>query len=353
MPVTLSCLNAPASLGFDEIIDARAPAEYAEDHIPGAINLPVMDNHERARIGTIYKQDSPFQARKQGAAILARNVAAHLDTTLATRPKGYRPLLYCWRGGQRSGAFALILRQIGWQAETIEGGYRSWRGLVHKALYKTPWPTPLVVLDGNTGTAKTALLARLRAQGTQTIDLEALANHRGSIFGAMTGGQPAQKGFETRLAAAMTALDPTRPVVIEGESAKIGAISLPSTLWQAMINAPRIFLSVPLPVRAAFLSHTYGDIIADPDRLQAHIRALAPMHARARIEQWRDLIAAGHFSTLAAELMAHHYDPRYARHRARFDHIRQAAITLQSLDDTALDQAARQIAEQAVRLSTG
>lgn len=192
MPVTLTRLSDLESLGFDDIIDVRAPAEWAEDHLPEAISLPVLDDAERARVGTIYKQESPFSARKIGAALVAKNAARHLEGALADKPGGWRPLVYCWRGGQRSGSFASILSQIGWRVETVAGGYKSWRSLIVHALYDAPVLSPVVVLDGNTGTAKTELLALMRLQGLQVIDLEALANHRGSLFGGMLGGQPSQ-----------------------------------------------------------------------------------------------------------------------------------------------------------------
>ena len=215
MAITLTCLTDLARHGFDDIIDVRAPAEYAEDHLPGAISLPVLDDAERARVGTIYKQVAPFTARKVGAALVARNAAAHLEGPLTDKPGGWRPLVYCWRGGQRSGSFASILTQIGWRVETIAGGYKAWRALVLRELGEVPIRAPLRVLDGNTGSAKTELLAHLRQRNVQVIDLEAMAGHRGSLFGAM-GAQPSQRMFEGQLAHALAALDPARPVVVVG-----------------------------------------------------------------------------------------------------------------------------------------
>jgi len=250
MALTLTRLADLGRAGFDTIIDVRSPAEYAEDHLPGAINLPVLDDAERARVGTIYKQQSPFLARKVGAALVARNAARHLEGALADKPGGWRPLVYCWRGGQRSGSFATILGQVGWRVDLVAGGYKAWRTLVVGALNDQPFPAPLWVLDGNTGTAKTELLARLSALGRQTIDLEALANHRGSLFGHRAGGQPSQKAFEGRLAMAISALDPARPVVVEAESSRIGDLMLPKQLWAAMCAAPRLCIAAPLAARA-------------------------------------------------------------------------------------------------------
>lgn len=316
MPVTLSSLTDLAAHRFDDIIDVRAPAEYAIDHLPGAISLPVLDDAERARVGTIYVQDSPFAARKTGAALVARNAARHIEEALFDRPGGWRPLVYCWRGGQRSGSFALILSQIGWRVETLAGGYKSWRRLVLEELTARPVRAPVIVLDGNTGSAKTELLNLLPARGVQVIDLEGLARHRGSVFGA-TGAQPAQTGFETALALRLATLDPARPVVVEAESAKVGDLRLPPRLWAAMKAAPRIALRAPRAERAAYLTRAYADAVADPARLSATIDLLRDYQPRDRIAEWQAMAAAGAFADLADGLMEHHYDPRYARHRAR------------------------------------
>lgn len=319
MAITLTSLSQLATLGFDDIIDVRAPAEWAEDHLPGAINLPVLDDAERAEVGTIYKQVSPFTARKVGAALVAANAARHLQGPLADKPGGWRPLVYCWRGGQRSGSFASILAQIGWRVETIAGGYKAWRGLVVEALYDQPFPCRIVVLDGNTGSAKTEILNMLPGLGVQVLDLEGLARHRGSLFGAMPGGQPSQKAFETALAMAMVRLDPDRVVVVEAESSKVGNCRVPAGLWKAMLAAPRVAIAAPLQARAAYLARAYGDLSDDAVRLAGLIDLLRGMHAGEVIAGWHALATAGEFEVLAASLMEGHYDPRYAKHRARMD----------------------------------
>ena len=342
MAITLTQISDLAALGFDDIIDVRAPAEFAEDHLPGAINLPVLNDAERAQIGTIYKQVSPFTARKQGAALVAANAARHLQTALADKPGGWRPLVYCWRGGQRSGSFASILAQIGWRVETIDGGYKAWRHLVSQALCAQPFPAPVVVLDGNTGTAKTALLHLLAARGVQILDLEGMANHRGSLFGSM-GPQPSQKLFERDLAMAIAALDPSRPVMVEAESSKVGNCRLPPALWLAMGTAPRIAISAPIPARAQYLLRAYGDMVADPARLSMVIDRLRPAHPAARIDDWLALVGQGAFADLAEALMTHHYDPRYEKHRTRGGAIAQV-LTAETLDAPALQRLADSIA---------
>lgn len=343
--ITLTSLADVDTLPFDEVIDARSPSEFAEDHIPGAINLPVLDDTERAEVGTIYVQDSRFRARKLGAMLVARNAARHLETALADKPADYRPLVYCWRGGQRSGAFAMILAQIGWQVGVVDGGWKAWRGLVQQALYHTPFPAPIIALDGNTGTAKTAILHRVAARGGQVIDLEGLAQHRGSLFGLVPGDvQPSQKAFESALAMAITRLDPARPVLVEAESNRIGALRLPPSLWQAMQAARRVRIDAPIGARAAYLAQAYGDIIADPQELTARIEALAHFQSRETIANWCQLATDGAFEALAADLMTQHYDPRYERTTLRRDRVADEVLTAQDLGDAALDAMADQIA---------
>lgn len=343
MSLTLTSLSHIASLGFDAVIDARSPAEFAEDHLPGAINLPVLDNDERIRVGTIYKQQSPFLARKVGAALVARNAARHLEGPLADLPGGWRPLVYCWRGGQRSGSFATILQQVGWRVELIQGGYKAWRALVVAELSVRPVAAPVVVLDGNTGTAKTDLLALLAARGVQVIDLEGLAHHRGSLFGHRAEGQPSQKAFEGRLAMALAGLDPDRPVVIEAESSRIGNLTLPKMLWAAMKDAPRLRIAAPLAARADYLARAYADLTADRQRLVEVLEMLRPVHPAERIDDWVTLAEGGAFAALAEGLMRDHYDRRYEKHRARFDATAEVVLEAETLVPEALEQLADQI----------
>jgi len=323
----------PALTGFDQIIDVRAPAEYAEDHLPGAINLPVLDDEERARVGTIYKQVSPFDARKIGAALVAVNAARHVTGPLAGHGGGWKPLVYCWRGGQRSGSFATILGQIGWRVGRIEGGYKAWRALVVDRVQNGPIPSRVIVLDGNTGSGKTQILARLAARGHQVIDLEGLANHRGSLFGAMPGGQPSQKMFEGRLALALEALDPARPVVVEAESSRIGNLNLPKAIWQAICTAPRIQLDIPVAARAAFTAASYRDMVEEPARVTAILDRLASAHPAERISTWRGQLARQEWRALSEGLLQDHYDPRYRRHRERHDDGRGRRVALEGLTD--------------------
>jgi tRNA 2-selenouridine synthase len=316
MKTSFSSLTDILDHGFDAVIDVRSPAEFAEDHVPGAINLPALSNEERARVGTIYVQEAPFKARKIGAALVARNVAGHLDGPLKDITGSWRPLVYCWRGGQRSGSFASILTQIGWRAEVIDGGYQSYRNLVHDVLYKDDVTHRLILLDGNTGTAKTDILHRLQGLGVQVLDLEGLANHRGSLLGSMAGGQPAQKGFETALACALARMDPTRPIIVEAESSKVGERVVPPTLWAAMKAASRIEIDAPLDARAQYLADAYEDISADTAGLTAKLEILR-RHRGGLVDGWLALLQAGALKALARALMDEHYDPTYRSGRTR------------------------------------
>ena len=297
---------------YSAIIDVRSPSEFALDHLPGAINLPVLDDAERAEVGTEYVQGSKFLARRRGAALVARNIARHLEGGLSQVDGGFRPLVYCWRGGQRSGAMATILDQVGWGVSLVEGGYMTWRRRVVASLYDAPIPHPLVLIDGPTGSGKTELLHRLSGDGVQTLDLEALAHHRGSLFGAV-GVQPAQKLFETRLHEALSRLDPTRPVVVEAESSRIGAVTLPPSLWAAMQAAPVAVLDLPVERRVQRILTDYAEIAQDPARLDAILTRLPRHLSKAVIARWRALAAAGDLPTLVRELIDLHYDPAYRR----------------------------------------
>ncbi|WP_136440736.1 tRNA 2-selenouridine(34) synthase MnmH [Pacificoceanicola onchidii] len=331
--------------GFDTVIDVRSPAEFAEDHVPGAINLPVLDNDERARVGTMYKQISPFQARKIGAALVFRNAASHIENHLSHHDGRWRPLVYCWRGGQRSGSFAWMLREIGWRSDTIEGGYRSFRRLVSKALYETPLPVRLVQLGGYTGTAKTELLHRIAARGVQVLDLEDLARHRGSLLGARPEGQPSQKAFETALASQLNRFDAARPVIVEAESSKIGQINLPPSLWDAMKQAHWIEISAPLAARAHYLRDTYEDVLTDTDGLRDKLEPLRFHRGHALVDHWNALIDAQDQLALCASLADQHYDPAYRRSMRAVAPRFLAKLEADSLAPQNLDKLADQIAE--------
>jgi tRNA 2-selenouridine synthase len=324
---------------FDEIIDVRTPSEFMEDHIPGAINCPVLSDEERIEIGTLYKQVSPFEARKAGAALVARNIARHLETHFLDRPKSWRPLVYCWRGGQRSGAMSIILAQVGWAAHKLEGGYKAYRRNVLAKLAVLPQNMRFRVICGPTGSGKSRLLAALADTGRQVLDLEGLAQHRGSVLGRLPQHpQPAQKWFDSLLLHALQGLDPARPVYVEAESRKIGALALPDALVAAMHAGECLLLEVPVEVRVAGLMEDYRHYPEAPETLIAHLQPLQRYHGPKQIEHWSAMIRAGNFAALVEELLMLHYDPAYFRTASRnYPKLEKAwRISLNSLTQEAL-----------------
>ncbi len=331
---------------FDQIIDVRSPAEFADDHLPGAINLPVLDNDERARVGTIYTQDSPFAARKIGAALVARNIARHLDGTLSGHDKRWRPLVYCWRGGQRSGAMVTILRAIGWNAAQMEGGYKRYRRHVLDQLDALPGRFAFRVICGPTGSAKTRLLQRLAERGEQVLDLETWASHKGSVLGALPDTpQPSQKAFESTLVEHLARLDPDRPVYVEAESRKIGQLRLPDALLIRMRGSRCYQIEAPVAARVDFLLADYSYMLTRPDWLKSRLLGLADLHSRETLARWLELIDQACWPELVGELLEQHYDPHYRRSQARHfqDYSLPVPLIAETLSPATLDRLANAI----------
>lgn len=326
---------------FDAIFDVRSPGEFEEDHIPGAENHPALTNEERARVGFLYTQSSKFEARKVGAALIARNVAALLEGRLADLPGGFHVLIYCWRGGQRSRSVAHILSEVGWRVGLLEGGYRTYRRAVSERLYTQGPKLRLIVLSGGTGVGKTEILRRLKARGAQVLDLEAAAGHRGSLFGGLHADQPPQKLFESRLCAALDEIDPAHTIFVEDEASRIGDCFVPPAIYNALSAAPRIRLSAPADSRAAYIAQAYAPSHDDRDLLRSAIAALPRHHAARQKEQWMAHVEAGAYEALALELIQAHYDPAYSRAEASREapriEIRLEDLTAQSLEAAAAD----------------
>jgi tRNA 2-selenouridine synthase len=303
---------------FDTVIDARTPAEFALDHVPGAISAPVLDDAQRAEVGTLYKQVSPFEAKKLGGALVAKNVARHVETLFKGKPKGWKPLVYCWRGGKRSGAMAHILREIGWDARTLDGGYRAYRRWVVEQLGSLPDTLGFVVVHGPTGSGKSRLLAALERAGAQVLDLEGLAQHRGSVLGGLPGApQPTQKWFESLLLDKLQSLDGSRRVFVEGESKKIGEIQVPDALMARMRASPCVTLDASVATRVSLLIEEYEHFLKDRASLDAQLDCLVALHGRERIAQWKALAAAGEWRALVERLLVEHYDPAYGKSSTR------------------------------------
>ncbi|THF63366.1 tRNA 2-selenouridine(34) synthase MnmH [Pseudothauera rhizosphaerae] len=322
---------------FDQIIDARTPAEFAEDHLPGAINLPVLDNEQRIIVGTTYKQRSAFEARRIGGTMVLDNISRHLAGHLADKPKNWRPLVYCWRGGMRSGAFVTWLRMVGWDAHQLAGGYKSWRRMVIAELETLPARLRFRVLSGPTGSAKTRVLEALARRGAQVLDLEDLAAHRGSVLGALPGRpQPTQKSFETALFAALQGFDPARPVFVEAESRKIGVVHLPEALIAQVRTSPCVAIAASRSARLDFLLRDYAWLGDDPAGLQASLARLKGLQSNETLERWHDWAGRGALAELFGELIDLHYDPHYRRSQGQHYARLEAA---QRLETDRLDKA--------------
>jgi tRNA 2-selenouridine synthase len=332
--------------GFDEVIDVRSEGEFAADHICGAVNCPVLDDAERAYVGTLYKQVSPFDAKKIGAALVSKNIAQHIDERFRGRDQGWRPLVYCWRGGQRSSAMAHVLRQVGWDAATLAGGYRAYRREVMAQLDEAPRRFSFQVVCGATGSGKSRLLAAIAAQGAQALDLERLARHRGSLLGELPGDpQPSQKMFDSLVWSALKAFDPARPVFVEAESKKIGQLQVPARLLERMREGECLRLEVPVGERVRFLIEEYRHFLEDPAALEEKLRCLTNRYGHAVIARWIALTDSRAWSELVADLLVTHYDPSYLRAAARnYLHYDEArSLSLERLDDTGMAQAAREL----------
>ena len=308
-----------ADAGFDTVIDVRSPAEFAEDHLPGAVNWPVLDDEERHLVGTLYVQTSPLAARKLGAALVSRRIAAIVEAQVHDKPREWRPLVYCWRGGQRSGSLALVLAQIGFRTAQLQGGYKAFRARVRADLDALPARFTCRVLCGRTGSGKTRLLQALREAGAQVLDLEGLAHHRGSILGAMPGlPQPSQKCFDTRVWHALSAFDPARPVFVESESARIGSLRVPAALLAAMHGQGQpVRIATADAARIALLLDDYRNRTIDPEPLCRLLDGLVELQGHERVGQWQALARAGRWPALIGALMSEHYDPLYERSMQR------------------------------------
>lgn len=339
-------LGAPG--GFSTIIDARSENEFALDHLPGAVNWPSLNNEERIVIGTMYKQVSAFEAQKHGAALVAANIARHIQREVLSLPRTWQPLIYCWRGGKRSGSLAMVLGQIGFKIHLIEGGYKAFRAALLAAIPELVAPIQWHVVCGPTGSGKTRLLHALAAEGAQVLDLEGLANHRSSVLGHIPGvPQPSQKHFDTLVWRALKSFDPTRPVYVESESRKVGNLSVPEVLMLSMRESPCLDLRLSDDERVALLMEDYDFFVKDPDYFCKRLDALVDRRGRAVVEAWKAQVMAGQYEPVVRELLTLHYDPGYAEStRRNFKQFGQAAVVQPS--DRSMD-AMRALARDIMR----
>ena len=334
---------------FDLVIDVRSPAEFALDHIPGAVNYPVLNNEERAQIGTLYKQESPFAAKKLGAALVSRNIASHLENYFLDYPREWRPLIYCWRGGERSGAFTHILNRIGWKAMQLEGGYQGFRRTVIDGLELYAKQFSFQVICGMTGSGKTRVLQEIKALGAQVLDLEALAVHRGSVLGNEPHiDQPSQKGFETAMWNVLRSLDPSRPVYVESESKKVGGVHIPDALMEKIRSGSCIELRSSTATRVSWLIREYHHFLTDTDNFKSKLALLTAHYGKVQIAEWSEAIDAGNFPQLVEELLVKHYDPSYSSSIVRNfpAYSVDRYVLLESDSDEAFAKSAKAIVEK-------
>jgi len=333
------------------VIDARSPREYAEGHIPQAVNLPIVTNEQFAQVGTIYKDD-PHRAYVIGAQHALRNIASHMEVLAARVGPRDRILVYCARGGKRSNSWAAPLRGIGFRTDVLAGGWKAYRNRVIELLATLPPRLTMRVLEGPTGSAKTRLLQALAARGEQVLDLEGLAAHRGSLLGSLEEApQPTQKQFDAELADALLRLDPARPVWLEAESRKVGELHLPEALVQHMRSAPHVHIELPLDERVRLLREDYPHLAADPARVVALLEPLKAQVGKDELAEWTRLAQAGDVDGLVRRLVRNHYDPSYARAgRRAVEHGRAAPegarLALASIDAPALAAAAAELVER-------
>lgn len=343
-------VSFPLTEDYSEIIDVRSEGEFAEDRVPGAINLPVLNNEERGRVGTIYHQESAFEASKIGAALIAKNIARYLETHFANRDKSYRPIIYCWRGGQRSNSLARVLSEIGWPTLVVKGGYKAYRSYVRQQLDSLAAKIQFKILCGFTGTGKTAILRQLQRQGTPVLDLEGLANHRGSLLGqewaTQPEPQPSQKYFESLLLQHLQQFTPQQTVWVESESNKIGQLHVPTPLWEQMKQAPCIEVRVPLTQRVQFLLRDYPHLGDHPDFLKGKLAELKSRHGKQKLAQWCAWIDGDRPCNLIQDLLETHYDPAYERSMNKDYYPRlEERLFLPDLSPDSIESAARRLAE--------
>lgn len=350
-PIALPVAELVAHLrDFNTLIDARSPSEYAEDHLPGAINAPVLNDAERALVGVLNAERGAFEAKRLGAAIVSRNIGGLIEGLFGERDRHWRPLVYCWRGGNRSGSLATVLARIGWRTYVIEGGYKAFRRHVIEDLAAIPSTLRFMVVGGRTGSAKSRLLERLATQGQQVLDLEALASHRGSVLGGLPEApQPSQKHFETQIWERLRTADPSRPVFVESESRKVDRVQVPEALILAVRGSRIAVIDADVDVRSRFLLAEYEHFQQNVPALLALLEHLVPLHGAECIREWKRLVASDRWLELVERLLVEHYDPSYDRSMKRnFRRLDEAPrVRLDGTDDEALERGALALARLA------
>ena len=318
---------------FDTIIDVRSPLEFAEDHIVGAINCPVLSDLERQKVGTIYKKESSFKAKIIGSSLTAKNIAFHIENNFMEKKGSWQPLIYCWRGGQRSKAFSIVLSEVGWRTNQLKGGYKEYRNQVINFLDNIGPKLKITLISGKTGSAKTKILKSIEKEGGQILDLEGLANHKGSLLGKIPDLiQPSQKFFESLIFNKIQNLNLKDKIYIEAESSKIGNIHIPKSIWKKMIKSPRIEISANVELRAKFLVSDYDYMCNNPTLINPIIKGLKNRLSKKLFDEWTNLIDRKKWFDLTKSFLENHYDPSYSSNTIKNDRKVIKKITATSLN---------------------
>ena len=329
---------------FDTIIDVRSPSEFEEDHIVGAINCPVLSDLEREKVGTIYKRESTFKAKIIGSSLTARNIAKHIEERFLEYKGSWQPLVYCWRGGQRSKAFAIILSEVGWRTQQLEGGYKEYRNHVLEFMDTIGSKLKIILISGKTGCAKTKILQSIARQGGQILDLEGLANHKGSLLGKIPNlKQPSQKFFESKLFYQLKQLNLKKEVFLEAESSKIGNIHIPKTIWAKMIVSPRIEIKADIHLRSTFLVKDYEYMCKNPELINPIIFGLRKRLSKKLVDSWKELIDQKKWQELTRSFLENHYDPSYSSNTIKNDRKVIKEIKAQSFNSSEITKIASSI----------
>ena len=332
---------------YDDIIDVRSPLEYAEDHLPGSINLPVLSNSEREEVGTTYKQINPFEARRRGAALVSRNISEHLERYFFDKEKNYSPLIYCWRGGERSRSIATILESIGWKPTLLEGGYQAYRKHIVESFDNILQNDfQFKIISGLTGSGKTKLLKHLTECGMQTIDLEGLAAHRGSALGEETTiNQPSQKMFERILYEELLKFSNDQLIFLESESSRIGKLQIPSNFWTIMKSSPVLELQVDLNYRVNFLLSEYGHFTEDKELLKTKLEKIKHLKTESVFNDWISMVEQNNHKGFVESILKDHYDAAYLSSRKKtYSSEPDHTFSMNEINDASVSQLAKKIA---------
>ncbi|XP_041359881.1 tRNA 2-selenouridine synthase-like [Gigantopelta aegis] len=295
-----------------DVIDVRTQAEFLEDHIPGAINMPVLDNKQRHDVGKLYNE-LPFEARKTGAQIISHNIGHHIEQYFQNKGQEYCPLIYCWRGGQRSRSLAIVLSQIGFKVYMLHGGYKTYRRKVIQDLEELPQQFDFRIISGLTGTGKTLILHRLQELGEQVLDLESAAHHKGSLLGLWHGQQqPSQKYWESVIRRELSQFDTSKPVWVESESRRIGNCVIPTELFEKLCHSPRSEINLSVGERVKHIIRDYPNWIDDVDSLCQIVWALRVHVGEKKAQFWCDLARQQRWDEFVEYILVEHYDKSYS-----------------------------------------